>query len=36
MNVTLRNSPRGMSDASPLAGEAEGFIAWIRAECYTD
>jgi hypothetical protein len=36
MNVILRNSTRRMIDASPAAGEAESFVAWMRAECYTD
>jgi len=31
MNVILRDSTRRMIDSSPAAGEAEGFIRWMRA-----
>jgi len=36
MNVILRNSTRRMIDQSRASIEAEGLIAWLRAEGYTD
>jgi integrase/recombinase XerD len=36
MNVILRNSTRRIIDQSPAMVEAEGFIAWLHAERYTD
>jgi hypothetical protein len=36
MNVILRNSTRRMIDQSRVSGEAEGFIAWLRTDGYTD
>jgi integrase/recombinase XerD len=36
MNVILRNSTRRMIDQSRASVEAEGFIAWLRTDGYTD
>jgi hypothetical protein len=36
MNVILRNSTRRMIDQSRVSVEAEGFIAWLRTDGYTD
>src|ERR1700733_5675472 len=36
MNVILRNSTRRMIDQSHASVEAEGFIAWLRTDGYTD